>query len=137
MNIIKHMVEHNPTYTEDISVLAFDYSGLDIEEDELTILKSLVEAFCKERKQTYLEANIDELIEMDYVEVLELQNGTLLPSGFTDGALLKMNTITCDDSKIVTSMSIWRGSLSSSGSTYTATYSNDAWVVTQDGMWIS
>jgi hypothetical protein len=80
---------------------------------------------------------MDELIQMEYVEVYEFENGTSMPNSFPDGVFIQMTTVSIEENVIVSDMSMWRGSLSGYGSTYTATYTDDSWEVTADGFWIS
>ncbi len=120
-----------------VSILAFDYSNVEIEETEMAFLKSRIQELCDEREQTYLEATMDELIQMEYIELYELENGTFIPNAFPDGALIRISTVSTEENVVVADMSIWRGSLSAYGSTYTTTYTDGSWEVTVDGFWIS
>ena len=136
LSVLEYML-NSDTRDDYGSILAFDFSNVEIEETEISLLKSLIQEFCDERKQTYLEATIDELIQMEYIELYELENGTLVPNGFPDGVLIRMTTISTEENVVVTDMSMWKGSLSAYGSTYTATCTGGTWEVTSDGFWMS
>lgn len=137
LSSLKYMLNSYPSSFNDISVLSFDYTGINIDETELVLFKSLVQEFCEEINKTYLEATIDELIEMEYVETYELKDGTFIPNAFPNGALIQMTTVSTEENIITAGMSIWRGSLSAYGSTYTATFNDGSWEVSADGFWIS
>lgn len=134
---LEYMFHSNSSSAEGVSILAFDYTNLEMDETELTLLKSLIQEFCEEREQTYLEADMDQLVQMEYVELYEFENGTSMPNSFPDGVYVQMATVSSEENVIVTALSMWRGSLSAYGSTYTATYIGDVWEVTADGFWIS
>lgn len=134
---IEYMFDSNSSFSDGASILAFDYTNVEIDDTDLNLLKSLIQDFCEEREQTYLEANMDELIQMGYVEIYEFENGTSMPNAFPDGVFIQMTTVSTEENVIVTDMSMWRGSLSAYGSTFTATYIDGFWEVTADGFWVS
>ena len=131
------MFSNSPSLTDGAEIIAFDYENVEMDEKELNTLKSLLQKMCEVREQTYIEANMDELIQMGYIEQYELENGGFIPNAFPNGFLVRITTVSVDETVIVADMSMWRGSLSAYGSTYTATYKNGLWEVLADGFWVS
>ncbi|XMB71678.1 hypothetical protein RJI07_06090 [Mycoplasmatota bacterium WC30] len=134
---IEYMFNASSSSIDSVSILAFDYTNVEIDETELKLLKSLIQELCEKENKTYIEGDMDELIQMEYVDIYELEGGLTWPKSFPDGIFFQMTTVSKKENVIVTDISMWRGSLSANGSTFTAKYTDDSWEVTADGFWIS
>jgi len=126
------------SYTPDTNAneyLAFDFS--DVQLDNLQELKDAVQVFCEQEGFTYMEASMDELIEMGYVSTYEMGDETAMATSFEDGVLFEITTVSQSSTTLVTEMSIWKGNLGAYGATFTAVFDNGNWTVTLDNLWIS
>jgi len=134
-NSIEYLYNSNPSFPGTNEYLAFDFSNLEF--DDLEQLITLVQDFCKEKGYTYLEGTIDELVQWGYIEVYVFESGSTFPNGFPDGVLFQFSPVSIEEDTLVTQISMWKGSLSSWGSIYTATYNEGVWSVRADGIIMS
>ncbi|MBU0997779.1 MAG: hypothetical protein KKE16_07035 [Firmicutes bacterium] len=132
---IKSLYLSYPSITSSSTILAFDFSNLDFE--GLDTLKDLVKEFTEEEGYTYLEATMADLIELGYIEFSDSMNEIPMPLGFSNGVLFEITPVSVEENRLVTELSMWKGNLSAFGSTFTAVYSNGAWVISTNTVWVS
>jgi hypothetical protein len=123
-------LQESTTLTQNITYLAFDLTAFDMETRQQ--LRDLTQSFAEEHDMVHLEMTMDELIEAGYIETDQWDNGQVVPTYFTEGALFEFSDLVMTDETAITAdVSVWRANLGAAFGVYEATLTDETWTLTR------
>jgi hypothetical protein len=124
--IFQELINTDSGLNGGIEYLALDLSG--VKSIDMEYLTKLVKSYCDDNNLTLLLDDFDGLKDAGYIKNLSFENGMLI--SFVDQSV--------SDQNIVTDAKKWRSGTGAVGATYTVSFKDDAWEITDvTGSWIS